>query len=181
VSAFISATQDENEAMFDQSDIAALSCIEKNRHAWGMSDDGILEHLGKQTGRSRTVLYGRLLVGRVFPPGKRNLALSWSHHEVCARTWSEATPDVPQQWLEYAADNDLSVRELKIEIQGGARVRPFYLLNAANATLVSVDHTRMVIEFDEDKPVCLPDDLDVPATVIVTAALEPVRVPLPPG
>jgi len=116
-SAFVQSRQDENDECFKQSDIAQEACTEENRAKWGQTEDDILAHIGKQSRSSRTTMYARLLVGRVFPPHRRNDALYWSHHEVCARTYRADDPDAPYRWLDYAADNELSVHKLKAAIK----------------------------------------------------------------
>lgn len=160
VSAFIQGVEHESDAQFYQSDVCALACIEKHRRAWGMTDEAILAHIGKQTEKSRTTMYSRLLVGRVFPKPWREAPdnawcregrLGWSHFEVCARTWSEADPDAPKEWLRYCADNDLSVRQLKSEIAlaGGVlpETRPLYLFDGATVTLDALDDHTMTVYF----------------------------------
>lgn len=160
VDAFNMARDQESEALFDQSDIAARTCIERNRAAWGLTDEDILEHIGKQTETSRTTMYGRLLVGKVFPRHWREDVRNawckrkrWTHFEVAARTWSEEDPDAPAVWLEYCVANDLSVRELhrEIKLAGGERPDPsraVYLLRAEEVTVSDICPTSLTVTFD---------------------------------
>jgi len=155
VSAFIQACELETRAKFAQSDVCALACDEKTRARWGMTVEQVLEHLGKQARRGHTTMWARLLVGRVFPPDKRNLALSWSHHEVCARTWTSKDPDAPYRWLAYAADHELSVHRLRAAIRIVSQRRstalpadpPAYVLDQVEAVLDTFDDRRMTIVF----------------------------------
>ena len=153
-SAFIQSCEAESEDQFEQSDICAAACTKENRIAWGMDDEAILAHIGKQSKRGRTTMYARLLVGRVFPPEKRNGALYWSIHEVCAHTWSEDDPEAPYAWLEYAADNDLSVRQLRQEIAAAngtppEKTKPVYVLKEVGVTVDSWDMKQLTVFFDE--------------------------------
>lgn len=153
-SAFISACEAESDTQFAQSDICAEACSDANRRAWGMTDEQILEHLGQQAKRGRSTMYARLLVGRVFPPDRRNPALYWSIHEVCARLYSDDDPDLAYDWLDYAADHDLSVRRLRAEIaaangQPPAKTRPVYVLDDVPVTVAHWDERQMTVAFDD--------------------------------
>lgn len=154
VSAFIQANEIESQSQFVQSDVCAAACREENRIEWGMTDDDILAHIGKQAKRGRATMWNRLLVGRVFPPDRRNTALYWSIHEVCAHTYSDDFPDAPHLWLEYAADNDLSVRELRAAIQAQneddplPKTRPVYVLDDARVTVDYWDTRQATILFE---------------------------------
>ncbi len=163
VSAFIQGCEEESEAQFAQSDVCALACIEENRRRWGMTDEAIISHIGKQAGRSRSTMYARLLVGRVFPRAWREApenswckSKSWSHFEACARTWSEADPEAPLHWLSYCVENDLSVRQLRMEIRAArgdiAKAGPTYLLDAAFCILEHYDGRRLVLRIEDDCP-----------------------------
>jgi hypothetical protein len=184
--AFLNGCDKESDGQFDQSDVAALACIEKNRLAWGMSDDDILKHIGTQSDRSRTTMYGRLLVGRVFNRKWRTendwcLTKRWSHFEVCARMWSEGDPDAPYEWLKYAVDNDLSVRRLKLEIQsangeGPQITRPIYVLDAEPCDLDTFTPDHMTVKFQRE--IVIPN-LEPGMRIVVTAVIEPDPIPLP--
>jgi hypothetical protein len=186
--AFIQGVEMESDGQFHQSDVCALTCVEENRARWGMADEDILEHIGKTAERSRTTMFGRLLVGRVFNRQWRDdndwcHIKQWSHFEVCARTWSEESPDAPYEWLAYCVDNSLSVRQLKMDIAAAKgeppqRDRPFYLLDASPCMCVSISHDQMIVKFDELNPVRLPDFLmaptdETPVRLLLTAVLEP--------
>jgi len=179
VSAYVQAREDESSVQFRQSDIAARACIEKNRQAWGMSDEQILDALGKTVEHGRTTMYSRLLVGRVFPKQWRedNIWCTrkfWSHFEVCARTWSEADPGAPEAWLRYCVDHDLSVRQLKLEIQAAGGdvpdARPVYLFEAVTVTLDALDDRSMTVYFAT--PPNLGGHVEPGTQIVLTAVLE---------
>ncbi len=187
VDAFNMGKDKESEGKFDQSDTAALACIEKNRSVWGMSDDQILAHIGTQSDTSRTTMYGRLLVGRVFNKHWREdndwcRTKHWSHFEVCARQWTEDDPEAPVEWLKYCVDNDLSVRRLKSEIalaNGGPPKpdRPVYILDAAPCTLVSMDQHQMSVLFEHE--ITVADPIPPGIRLVVTAVIEPELAAMP--
>lgn len=159
VDSFQAGKDKESEGKFDQSDTAARTCIARNREAWGMVDEDILKHIGTQTDTGQTTMWGRLLVGRVFPRHWREApehawcqSKHWSHFEVCARQWCEDDPDAPVAWLRYCVDNDLSVRRLKAEIKaaGGdpTHPRPVYLLDAEMTTIEALTSDYITLRFD---------------------------------
>lgn len=185
VSAFIAGCEGESDAQFYLSDVCALACTERNRVAWGMNDGEILKHLGSQAERSRSAMYSYLLVGRVFPKSWRESPenawasrKSWSHHEVCARTWSPEDPGAPVAWLAYCVDNDLSVRQLKLEIKAaggeGPGERPIYVLDAVPCLVDSFDAHQMTLFFDSTTLAPTGDVWPKPGDrVVVTVVLEP--------
>lgn len=150
-SALTQAIQNEEETLFSQSDIIAVSCEEKKRKAWGMTEDRILSHFSQATGRRRTTLYNRLLVGRIFPPDRRDPALSWSHHNACAHTWSADNPGAPYEWLLLAGQQGLSVSELK-ELIGGKPEGVTYLVKGAPCVLTHHTRESLVLYLEANRP-----------------------------
>jgi hypothetical protein len=133
-------------------------------------------------------MYGRLLVGQVFPEHWREAdenawcqVKRWSHFEVCARQWSEDDPEAPIEWLKYCVDNDLSVRRLKSEIalaNGGppSQERPIYLLDAAPCTVTDVSAGGVSLHFET----YVPEWRDmVGERVVVTIVKEPETPQIP--
>lgn len=66
-----------------------------------------LSSLGSTVGRSKSFLASLKQVSEAFPPDERAQDMAWSVHLWCART-SE-----PVVWLEYAIENQCSVRQLR--------------------------------------------------------------------
>lgn len=156
----IDARKNTSAGLFEESDVAARTCVEVNRHEWGMSDDAILEEIGNSSDTSRTTMYARLLVGRVFPESWRRdnewatEAKYWSHFEAAARTWSEERPDAPELWLKYCVDNNLSVSGLKAAIalagdDDPGDSPPEYIAKNSWATVIQVATDALNLTFDE--------------------------------
>jgi hypothetical protein len=156
----IDARKNTSAGLFEESDVAARTCVEANRRDWGMSDDAILEEIGNSSDTSRTTMYARLLVGRVFPESWRldnewaTEAKYWSHFEAAARTWSEERPDAPELWLKYCVDNNLSVSGLKAAIalagdDDPGDAPPEYIAKNKWATVVASDTNALALVFDE--------------------------------
>lgn len=163
VDSFQSGKDKESEGKFDQSDTAARTCIARNRDEWGLNDEQILKHIGTQTDTGQTTMWGRLLVGRVFPKHWRDAPENawcqtkhWSHYEVCARQWSDDDPDAPVAWLRYCVENDLSVRRLKAEIKAAGgdpnTPRPIYVVDAEMVTIERIAPSFVVLRFDHPLP-----------------------------
>lgn len=188
VDAFNMAKDQESDAQFDQSDTAARACVEFNRRAWGMTDAQILRHMGEQTDTSQSTLRARLLVGRVFPKEKREAPENawcrvkrWTHFEVCARMYSDETPNAPWEWLEYCVTHDLSVRRLKADIEAlsGApppNTRPLYFSDAEMMTVDGVGDRSITLRFDRPRAALELADGD---RVVVTIVKESEPTPMP--
>jgi hypothetical protein len=119
VSAYVAQVQATEHSKLRESAIA-FAAVESKLG----TKEAVLEHLGNQSGRSRTTMHQRWKVGMVFPPDTWNESLTWSHHELCSRTWSADTPDLPHRWLARAADDQWSTRKLAMALAGDSRYDP---------------------------------------------------------
>lgn len=77
-------------------------------HAYGNRKKDV-NALGKKLRYKSGSLMNLGTVSRRVPPSSRNEALSWSHHKVVAKF----SPDSQRKWLEQAATNKWSVRQMQ--------------------------------------------------------------------
>jgi len=209
--AFLTSCQNESNEQFQQSDIVAASCTpealerftEQARNAgeiasteW-LSDGDVLKTIGMVAKRAKTTMWGRLLVGRVFPPGLSNdyfpdgvreslpPDISWSHCLACATTWDEEHPDLPYYWLREAVLNGWSVRRLKSQIalnhdiEDSSQESTFatYVLDNAEAVLDWLDSKQLTVVFPF-APQMPEGYIATPGTrVVITVATIPEFVP----
>lgn len=124
-SAFISATQAETDALFNQGDVL-VAAVDA-----GYDIRQIDNHIASQARLSRATVYTRYKTSSTFPPHKRNAELSWYMHRLCATT------DKPGDWLALAADEQLSTRQLMdaIAAAGQGVEKPRYLLDKSPCTV----------------------------------------------
>jgi len=174
LSAFIQANEAETGALFDQSDITAnaVLCFTLDREQFKgqpiydqlrllplMKTDEVLAMLGKAAQRSRSAMWQRLRVGRLFPPDKRNPALSWYHHAEAATAFTAADPEAPYRVLEQAADEGWTVRELRHEIgaQQDGVTQTLYWLDARRCKVTLAESGRLYLEIEDFEPALYQD------------------------
>ena len=149
---------------------------------------------GIESGLSRKLVYGRFAylsrrglrtakqrhkVSAIFTPDRRDDALNWSFHSLCAsaadlrkpETWTAA-----YQWLERAggliADREYSVEDLANDMKASGldpnAEKPVYILDKNIATFLDCDFVRntITIALGENIPL-LPQDI-YGAEVVVT-------------
>lgn len=206
--AFVYHCQGESNEQFEQSDIAAEACTAENKAKFAqqliergllkpdaeLTDQDVLRRIGRRAKKGKTTMWGRLLVGRMMPPGLKNDFfpdgvreslpddIYWSHCLNAAQTWTEDDPDAPYWWLREACAQGWSSHRLNREIQakGGkpADTRAIFMLDNVEATLDHYDDQQMTVFFKI--PPALPQLDDgsifcptVGMRLIVTAVWEP--------
>ncbi len=136
VGTLVQATQFEDQSKFLQGDVLLAAVDPDVLARFRMDQESMLKQLGVAVGRGRRTMYKRLQVARTFAPDERNPRVSWECHAVCANT-----PD-PLGWLQHAADQELSVDQLRAAIKAAGDKQPneidlIYLWRAADAEIVS--------------------------------------------
>lgn len=201
VQAYLKTASGTTKSLLAESDIVAAACAADQKHAWAedtgqdYDDEQVIKHFGMKAKRSRTTLYERLLVGRIFPQGLvipdlfphgvREVPedIHYSHFVACAYQWSEDTPNAPYEFLHQAVLNGWSVRRLKTAIkgQGGKPAgdkHPLYLLDAHVCELDYFDAYQMTVILADPPPALTwedgsPFEPQPGIKVIVTVAYQP--------
>lgn len=81
----------------------------------GIKGHDPLDEVVKRTGYDKSSLQDFMRVARVFPDGKREMALSWSHHQACAAEW--LTDKQRDDLLGRAQNQKLSVGALRQQVR----------------------------------------------------------------
>jgi type II secretory pathway component HofQ len=161
------ATEAETDAKFLQSDVLTLACEPPTLEKIGMSQKHLLRESATALGRTRRTLFKRLQVGRAFGPAERNERVSWEAHYLCTTT------DDPQAWLAVAADQEMTVSQLRAAIKAAGgdpeRGERVYLCRAADAQVMGVSQEGVDIVLRLDREL----DVTPGMHIIVTMAYEP--------
>jgi len=104
VSVFLQLQQDEEDSGWKIATQAAYMLAKYGR--------GAATKLARETGVSASYIRCLAVTVRAFPEGIRNPALTTTHHRIAAQTES------PKVWLQRAAENKWSVRQLQEAIKG---------------------------------------------------------------
>lgn len=162
------ATENETDAKFEQGDVLTVACDPASLSRIGMTQEQLLRECATALGRTRRTLFKRLQVGRTFP--ERNERVSWEAHYLCTTT------DDPEAWLNVAADQEMTVSQLRAAIKAadgdpdrGERV---YLCRAADAQVLGVSQAGRDIVLRLDREL----EVTPGMRVIVTMAYEPAEV-----
>lgn len=139
---YISATQDETEALFHQGEIV-LTAIHQ-----GFQVKEVVYHCASLTRRKARTVFHRYAVAKTFPADKRDDSLDWTMHSLCAGT------SAPYKWLEIASEGYLDAngdmkghtcRTLKAAIKAAGgdpdKDKPVYLFDNIEATVNKVYST----------------------------------------
>lgn len=172
---YISATQDETDAMFRQGEIV-LDAVDQ-----GFKVKQVVRHCASLTRRKARTVFQRYAVARTFPPETRNAELDWSIHLLCAST------DAPHKWLEIASEGyqdengeikGHTYRSLKAAIKAAGgdpdKGKPIVWLDAVDCVVAS-----MVGNLDGTSRIAfnLPTAVDLPTGVVLQITL--VQAPAP--
>jgi hypothetical protein len=102
IQAYISLNEQEADCRWEKGQIISVLVQNKVKTAW----------ISSQTGDSPAQIRELAKVYNAFPDKSLRIpVLSWFHHRLAANT------DNPQKWIKYAADNELSTRELNNAIK----------------------------------------------------------------
>lgn len=150
-SAYIHASEIEEQALFAQGDILAAAVND------GYSVKEIARHIAGLTQRKTRTIYNRYKVASTFPPESRIPGLLWTHYLIASQA------EDPAAALALAADNDLSPTALRKAIG-----KPEYWLRAAEAIVTAADAHSLTLAFEDTLA-------DIPAGASVVVSIKIVQ------
>lgn len=123
VQAYISLQEKENETRWVKGQILDILLEKGVKPGW----------IASQVGVSAAQIRVMVQTFRAFPEEKkRNPALTWFHHRIAAHT------EEPERWLNEAADNEFSTRQMQAVIKGATESADDKRKAEAERTLRSV-------------------------------------------